>query len=746
MAELEKNYLDTAGLENLWAQIKKNFVAGGGLQTDASVYDATWKQRARKNIGLIGKGGSSSYIYFDSNGDVQTKSLGTAAFAALGTAAGNALKLDNSAKIPLSVIPDVILGQLLYGGTVDADGKATLSTNVKTKLGITDAEVQLTNNTSTYGYGKFEGVYFIMSANSSFASLGLLVGDWLISTGTAWKKVDNTDAVTGVKGNSETEYRTGNINITKADIGLGNVENKSASTILGELTGTQIVTKLGTTPVNRATADASGNTITATYATKTQLTDGSVTKVGTSTVGSSTRPIYLNNGVPTAITITEYSSSDYKPILVFNSNGINKVSNIQVSGTGNIVMPNGTALSVKNATGTARNILTYNTSNVLALGYASTTVDNALTQIFGGGIEFRNASSLLGKMDINGGLSMNGGVAAHGVADLTSGSGGGTGTVTSIKLGSTPYSPDDYGVISLPAYPTLLPLTSITGTTNLRVIEGLGAGTTTGLLKKTGANSWEIGGIAYADLTTKPTSAQIQALLGNYVSTFGGQSGAITVDTTTTTNGTVKFAMSSKKLTATVVGLGTAAYTASTAYATAAQGAKADTALQAHQTITLASGTNNGTLKLTTAAGTVDNIAVKGLAAAAYKSVTDNSSSTAVTSTDTNLITARTLYYAGYTKNVGTVTSITLTAGTGISITNSGTAITSSGTRTISLATVGTAGTYQSVTVDAYGRVTAGSNPLSLAVTADSFDLKYGSDQEVQFGTIPTSYIQALSV
>lgn len=41
--------------------------------------------------------------------------------------------------------------------------------------------------------------------------------------------------------------------------------------------------------------------------------------------------------------------------------------------------------------------------------------------------------------------------------------------------------------------------------------------------------------------------------------------------------------------------------------------------LSSHQSVTLASGTNNGTLKLTTAAGTVDNIAVKGLQALAYK-------------------------------------------------------------------------------------------------------------------------------
>lgn len=41
--------------------------------------------------------------------------------------------------------------------------------------------------------------------------------------------------------------------------------------------------------------------------------------------------------------------------------------------------------------------------------------------------------------------------------------------------------------------------------------------------------------------------------------------------------------------------------------------------IPAHQTVTLTGGTNNGTLKLTTAAGTVDNIAVTGLQALAYK-------------------------------------------------------------------------------------------------------------------------------
>lgn len=65
------------------------------------------------------------------------------------------------------------------------------------------------------------------------------------------------------------------------------------------------------------------------------------------------------------------------------------------------------------------------------------------------------------------------------------------------------------------------------------------------------------------------------------VTSFGGQKGALTVDTEGAGNGNVKFTMGAdKKLKASVTGLGSAAYTESSAYATAAQGAKADTALQ----------------------------------------------------------------------------------------------------------------------------------------------------------------------
>lgn len=80
------------------------------------------------------------------------------------------------------------------------------------------------------------------------------------------------NTVTGVKGDSETLYRTGNINITKANIGLNNVENKSSATIRGELTSSNVTTALGYTPLNSnlkgvnnglAELDASGKVPTA---------------------------------------------------------------------------------------------------------------------------------------------------------------------------------------------------------------------------------------------------------------------------------------------------------------------------------------------------------------------------------------------------------------------------------------------------------------------------------------------------
>lgn len=80
--------------------------------------------------------------------------------------------------------------------------------------------------------------------------------------------------VTGVKGSNESSYRIGNVNITKANIGLGNVDNKSASTLKSEImTSANIIAALGYTP----SSGPSGGGTEYTSMTIDQATDGEST-------------------------------------------------------------------------------------------------------------------------------------------------------------------------------------------------------------------------------------------------------------------------------------------------------------------------------------------------------------------------------------------------------------------------------------------------------------------------------------
>ena len=121
--------------------------------------------------------------------------------------------IDNN-KINLVYVPDAILGQLLYGGNFNATtGVATLTTNAKTKLGTSDNTITLTNDATVItGYESNEGVYYIADTAGTFAGLNFSIGDWLISIGTAWTKVDNTDAVSSVNN------KTGAVVLTAQDV------------------------------------------------------------------------------------------------------------------------------------------------------------------------------------------------------------------------------------------------------------------------------------------------------------------------------------------------------------------------------------------------------------------------------------------------------------------------------------------------------------------------------------------------
>lgn len=125
-------------------------------------------------------------------------------------------------KIQASALPDVILGQLKFGGTVG-----------NTQSSIQNQQLQITPSADLYNaftdissqpfdftptndnVSKFKGWYFIVAEPAAggignfklevTVGLGKVtqfyeVGDWLLSTGIDWVKIDNTDAVTMVAG------------------------------------------------------------------------------------------------------------------------------------------------------------------------------------------------------------------------------------------------------------------------------------------------------------------------------------------------------------------------------------------------------------------------------------------------------------------------------------------------------------------------------------------------------------------
>jgi hypothetical protein len=95
----------------------------------------------------------------------------------IGVANGVA-ELDSGGKVPVAQLPDYVVGAVKYQGTWDAD------TNTPT-LTTTPPE---------------KGWYYKVSVAGTFETVDYEVGDWIISNGTAWEKVDNTDQVTSVFG------------------------------------------------------------------------------------------------------------------------------------------------------------------------------------------------------------------------------------------------------------------------------------------------------------------------------------------------------------------------------------------------------------------------------------------------------------------------------------------------------------------------------------------------------------------
>ena len=133
--------------------------------------------------------------------------LGTASTKDAGAALGVAT-LDATGKVPVSELPAAVLGALNYQGTWNA------LTNTPT----------LTSSVGTKGY------YYVVNVAGTTDLNGITdwqVGDWAVYNGTAWQKVDNTDAGGDVVGpNSATDNA-----ITRFDGVTGRVIQNSTVTL-----------------------------------------------------------------------------------------------------------------------------------------------------------------------------------------------------------------------------------------------------------------------------------------------------------------------------------------------------------------------------------------------------------------------------------------------------------------------------------------------------------------------------------
>jgi hypothetical protein len=111
--------------------------------------------------------------------------------------------LDGGAKIPAIHLPDSILGAIEYKGLWDMSG------------GTAPYAADTVNN----------GHYFKISVPGTYLGVSFAVGDWLISNGVSWDKIDNNDAVNTVFG------RIGNVVANVGDYISSQITRTATATI-----------------------------------------------------------------------------------------------------------------------------------------------------------------------------------------------------------------------------------------------------------------------------------------------------------------------------------------------------------------------------------------------------------------------------------------------------------------------------------------------------------------------------------
>jgi len=133
----------------------------------------------------------------------------------------NLLISTDTGKIDLVYIPSTVLGGITNGGTFNGSGIITASSYAPELQGEKIDEVQ---------FASYPSYYFICSSPYSFAGYDFAVGDWAISLGNGWAKLNATDAVTSVNGKmGQVVLDYTDVGATKSNWGVDN-KNKNLVT------------------------------------------------------------------------------------------------------------------------------------------------------------------------------------------------------------------------------------------------------------------------------------------------------------------------------------------------------------------------------------------------------------------------------------------------------------------------------------------------------------------------------------
>lgn len=146
-------------------------------------------------------------------------------------AASGVAPLNSSSKIDATYLPDSVLGNLKFKGTWNAN------TNV-----ITSADPALNGQPIPAASSGNEGYYFIVATAGATSVSGITdwkVGDWCLSIGTAYQKIDNTDAVSSVNGQTGAVV-LGSDNVSEGAVNLYFTTARAIAAITNTTHGTML--------------------------------------------------------------------------------------------------------------------------------------------------------------------------------------------------------------------------------------------------------------------------------------------------------------------------------------------------------------------------------------------------------------------------------------------------------------------------------------------------------------------------